>query len=1348
MPGDLTSPHEKSIIAKDYAPSFTAMTTNGLVNGEQCSILLDSGAGYCFVDANYVTRRNLQMKEKRCKDMNVLTANGGNLEVSGVIDLDVTLGKETFSHRFFVTKGLVVPLLIGNEFLFEHDVAVWFRKLCAIIEDAPVKIDIFNENSPSRDNDFSVRLLNDVELPANSEVFFDDVGFVNEELARQTVQTVVVEPHRRLTSSGASLARTLVNTMCKIPLRFINSTSEVIKLRKGMSVGTLDVVDKKSISTVAVLDAKQNTKEDHQQWDRPSFIQQIHLPEKLTAQQKEQITQFLWSNRQLFALNPKRPGNTEAFTHSIDVEEHPPIYSRPYRVSPTEAKQMNEEISSMLEADIISPSTSPWSAPVILVPKKDGSLRFCVDYRKLNNITKRDVYPLPRIDDTIEALNGMKYFSALDLASGYWQIPVDKRDREKTAFSTRMGHYEFNVMPFGLTNAPATFQRTMDIVLAGLKWQTCLVYLDDIIIFSRDFKTHLANLKSVFNAIQKHQFKLKLDKCHFLMEEVSFLGHIISERGVTPDPSKTRDIQDFPVPRCVKDVRSFLGLCGYYGNHVQNFALIASPLYLLTRKNAYFRWTDECQRSFEDLKKTLISRPILAFPDFSKQFIVTTDASDVGLGATLSQKHNDQEVVVSYASHALTQLERNYSATEKECLAVKWAIDKFRPYIYGSKFIVHTDHWALQWLQKFKNPSGRLARWALSLQEYDFEVIHRPGRQVPHVDALSRYPSGEIITTPQKASITTPINLVADEWNVDLLQLFRDAQNRDRALDELRLRAQLLSTKKNNSDQPERFFLEDGILYRMWKPRTNRVRQTSYRQLVVPASLRHEVMYACHEDVFAGHQGVEKTLSRIHQRFYWPGMKADIQYWVDSCLHCASKKNPKAMVIGRLYNIPVPNRPWHTVGIDFMGPFQTSERGNRYILVVTDYLTKWPEAFAVPDQKETTVARILVEELFCRYGPPRRLLSDRGRQFLGTLVSSIYKMWGVTKLTTAAYHPQTDGLTERFNKTLAYTLSMYVSEHHRDWDHYLPYALYAYRTSVHSSTREMPYTLLFGVDPWIPIDIALTKDTSTPIKQEDIHNYRDEVRHRLEEVWKLAKDNIEVAQTYQATNYNKGRIEKEYAIGSQVWIYLPVVKKKHTTKLTHFWCGPFEIVEQITPVTYRVKGVNKRKLDGAIHVTRMKPYLNPEAQIPEPPETLDDPNIEINEHFLELPVDIAIQQLDDDSGNVDDKKIEEEIQEGREVQKQVQVEVSSTSNNDKIELQQEESQKLRKHPDFIEGFGIAEEILQEKKMSLNNNRNGLYQHYLVRFRDKGPQHNTWIIYNQIPRKLITRFQARSKPPPA
>ena len=436
-------------------------------------------------------------------------------------------------------------------------------------------------------------------------------------------------------------------------------------------------------------------------------------------------------------------GTAKGVRHTIDTGSAQPIQVPPRRVPFHKRQEMRSQVDEMLEADITEPSDSPWSSPVVLVAKPDGSQCFCVDYRALNSVTKRDLYPLPRCDDILESLSGAQWFSHLDLLRGYWQIDVAEKDREKMAFATPDGLYQFRKLSFGLTNAPACFMRAMHLILRGLCWSDCLVYLDDIIVFGRTLQEHRERLSLVLSRLTEAGLKINPKKCKLLCEQVVVLGHVVSGKGISTDPEKIRVIKEWPVPADESQLRAFLGTAGYYRQFVPNYAHIASPLHRACQKGDRFRWTAECKEAFLHIKRKLTNAPILAFPQLDVPFILDNDASDSGLGAVLSQVQCGKERVIAYAARALSKAERNYSTTRKELLALVWGTEHFETFLYGRRFLVRTDHSALQWLRNFKNPRGQVARWLERLSDFDFEVEHRPGQLHGNADGLSRFPLQE-----------------------------------------------------------------------------------------------------------------------------------------------------------------------------------------------------------------------------------------------------------------------------------------------------------------------------------------------------------------------------------------------------------------------------------------------------------------------------------------------------------------------------------------------------------------------------------------------------------------------------
>ena len=441
-------------------------------------------------------------------------------------------------------------------------------------------------------------------------------------------------------------------------------------------------------------------------------------------------------------------GHTNVVKHTINTGNNQPVRHRPRRLPYAHRAEAEHQIAEMLNQGIISPSNSPWSSPIVLVKKRNGEFRFCVDYRRLNEVTENDSHPLPNIADILDSLGNSRYFSTLDLRNGYWQIEIDQKDRPKSAFVTSSGLFQFNRMSFGLKTAPATFQRAMEIVLAGLNYDSCLCYLDDVICFGRDLREHNVRLQAVLSRFRQHNLRVKLCKCQFAATEVSFLGHRVSQDGVSADPEKVAAIRNISRPTCVKDVRSFLGLAGYYRRFIKDFATLAAPLTKLTTKQMTsrpFAWTAACDNSFTQLKQQLCAAPILAYPQFDRMFTLYTDASDVGLGAVLAQNDDTGvERVVAYASRALSERERRYATTEKEALAIHYATEHFRLYLLGRRFKIVIDHSALKWLSSIE-PKGRLGRWIMDLQEFQFFVEHRAGKIHQNADALSRLVQREAV---------------------------------------------------------------------------------------------------------------------------------------------------------------------------------------------------------------------------------------------------------------------------------------------------------------------------------------------------------------------------------------------------------------------------------------------------------------------------------------------------------------------------------------------------------------------------------------------------------------------------
>ena len=693
----------------------------------------------------------------------------------------------------------------------------------------------------------------------------------------------------------------------------------------------------------------------------------------------------------------------------------------------------------MLNAGVIRPSNSPYASGVVLVPKKDGKTRVCIDYRNLNEQTDKDAYPLPLIEDLLENIAGHERYTTLDLDSGYWQIPMDDASIHKTAFTCKFGTFEFVVMPFGLTNAPATFQRTMDQVLDKfIRDGRVCVYLDDICIKSRKQEDHAQDVMEVCQTLAAHNLRIKLSKCTFDQDQIPFLGHLVDQQGIHVDPEKCNAYINWGEPKNTRDLRAFLGAVGYYRRFVPSFAAPVAILTKLLKKDVPFTWEPEHQEAMDQLKLHMTQMPVLKAPDFSKPFLVVTDASDFAIGGALIQVHNGKEHPIRYWSRTLQPAERNYHTTEKEALAVVQCMKQFRTYILGSKTILYTDHQALKQVLTAAKPSGRIARWAAALMEFDYDIKHRPGAQNTLADSLSR--------DPALRAVTVEIN-----------------PNRDP--DDL-----LVDTKKYLEGNGELTALPLGWNRRILKlvPRmTIRNGELYYRRLngnkvraIISKKARQQLLREVHDGT--AHFGEKTTLEFISNIAWWPTIHTDTIEYVKSCHQCqayARLQKPEPAI-----SIPV-EKLFERFALDFVGPLPTTMNGNAYIIVATEALTRWPLARAVSAADADTAAKFFYEEIVLQFGPPDTILTDRGTHFLNQTIERITEHLETKHLRTTAYHPQANGMTERFNGTLCTALAKLAEGNIDEWDIYIPAVLYAYRIRTHSALGKSPFEALYGQVP-------------------------------------------------------------------------------------------------------------------------------------------------------------------------------------------------------------------------------------------------------------------------------------------
>lgn len=1115
------------------------------------------------------------------KQVILRTVTGEEAPVAGEAKIRLSLGRLNLWHKVLVAD-IEDQFILGMDLIRQHGFAF----------DNELNILRFgNEEFVLSTNDaypVKVRAAETVIIPGSMEMIIKGklennprsyVGFVEQ----------------KEISGKCLVAKTLVKTDCDIPIRIANISNTGEKIKKGDIIATFE-----PIRHITRCDEVNNNEENLQEGSSVELVKNFEKSWKhLSAQEIKTAKKFITKYSDLFEGKDGSTGRTNIIKHRINTGNAQPIHQPPRRLPLAKRTEVEKLVSKMLEDKVIEESSSPWSAPVVLVTKKDGSTRFCVDYRRLNDVTIKDSYPLPRIDDTLTTLAGSQWFSTLDLKSGYWQVSIHEEDKEKTAFSAGSGLYQFNVMPFGLCNAPATFERLMEMVLRGLTWKTCLVYLDDIMIMGKSFEDHLKNLEEVFTRIKNAHLCLNPKKCFLLQKEVEFLGHVVSPDGIRTDEKKTTAIREWPRPRDKHEIRSFLGLCTYYRRFVEGFAKIAAPLHRLTEDKAEFVWNPECETSFRKLKAALCSGPILGYPREQGKFILDTDASNVGIGAVLSQVQDGEERVIEYYSKVLSKPERNYCVTRKELLAIVKAVDHFHQYLYGQEFLIRTDHAALEWLLQMKQPEGQIARWLEKLQQYHpFKIKHRSGRLHNNADALSRRPCNADckhctrIENREGISVRKVTLDVQDGWTTKQM---RADQLADPDI------GPILHSKDHNLPRPEwkdvadkstgfkalwaqwnSLVKENDLLKRAWESADGKEVKT---QLLVPKNKVPEVLDEMHGGKSGAHFGINKTMDKIRERFYWVNWSEDVREWCRKCVTCAATKGPRTRSRGKMkqYNV---GSPFERIAIDIAGPFPESNKGNKYILVAMDYFTKWPEVFALPNQEATTVAETLVDNVFSRFGVPLELHSDQGRNFESNVFKKICTILGIKKTRTTPLHPQSDGMVERFNKTIEEHLTKVVEKHQRDWDEHLPLFLMAYRSAVHNTTGLTPARILFGKELRLPCDL---KFGSPENEQMDVEDYAYRLREKLLAIHEIARERIQLASDRMKARYDVNASNSGFYEGDRVWLYNPQRKKGISPKLTPAWEGPYTVVKRINDVVYRIQRSPKAKMK-VVHLDRLMIY--------------------------------------------------------------------------------------------------------------------------------------------------------------
>lgn len=856
-------------------------------------------------------------------------------------------------------------------------------------------------------------------------------------------------------------------------------------------------------------------------------------------------------------------GLTHLVEHKIELTTNEPFRQKTFPLSPYMQEHMNKEIDRLLKLGVIRPSKSPYSSNVIMVKKTSGEYRLCFDGRKLNSITKPDSYPLPDLTSILDKLRDAHFLSTIDLRQAFFQIKLTKDSCEKTAFRVLgRGLFEFVRMPFGLISSAQSLQRAMDKLFDPTDIESHIfVYLDDLIIVNNSFESHMDTLLKVHDILKSAGLSINLSKCNFCKSSLAFLGYVVDKFGLHTNPDKVASICEYPRPRNTTEIKRFIGMASWYRRFIKDFSELVVPLNNLIKgknKGNKVIWSEEAINSFENLKKRLASAPVLANPDFSKMFTIQTDSSDHALGGILTQGEGNNEHVIAYASRTLTKSERNYTTTERELLAIKFAISKFLRYVQATKFRVITDHSSLLWLHRLKNPVGRLARWAAELSQHDIEYVHRPGKLNTVPDALSRAP----------IYVDTIEVEEHDKWYTKML--------------------------KKVTELPQNFPLwhvNDNSLYKMVNLKHNIHTNSKQWKLVVPKAKRNEIMKTFHEDPLFSHFGVNKTFHRIAEQYFWPGLKSDLKKYIYNCQTCNEQKASqlgRAGLMGAPKNI---SHPFQLLSMDLMGPFPKSKNGNAYILVIVDWFTKFTFIYKLKRALTKTICTLLEENVLLVFGIPQIVVVDNGSQFISKEFKNLMNNYKVQHIWyNAKYHPQTNNV-ERSNRVIGTAIRSYVRSNHRDWDICIPKIMSAINNSIHEITQFSPSFLNFGRHVPITGEFygkILTKNLS-PYNFEDRNIIVNELC-KLPQLYQQVSQRIKTSYERNKKYYNLRKRNIEFDVGDIVYkqnYVLSDAGKYFSAKLAPKFIK-CSISKKLSPVIYELLDENNKNI-GRYHIKDLKP---------------------------------------------------------------------------------------------------------------------------------------------------------------
>lgn len=1118
-----------------------------------------------------------------------------------------------------VPNELNIPVdgILGKDFIKHYKCKIDYESMQITIQNENIKLKMPILSGPSD---------NTIVLPARAEVSRE---FILNLKSDSLVLDQEILP-------GVFIPKTVVSANNTI-LRVMNTTDDVKTVSKNITIK----VDELTNYHIFTLDSLKNES------SRQDKLLEI-ISKNNNIELNKNLLQLCKQYADIFALETDKMTVNNFYKQKLRIKDDSPIYVKNYRLPYSQREETRKQVNNLLANGLIEPSLSNYNSPIILVPKKGSSKwRMCIDYRLVNKKLIADKYPLPRIEDILDNLGRTKYFSVLDLFSGFHQIPLEESSRDITSFSTPEGSYRWKVLPFGLNVSPNSFSRMMALAFAGATPLQCFLYMDDIIVIGCSEKHHLSNLKNVFEICRKYNLKLNPLKCQFFKNEVTYLGHKCSDRGISPDDSKSNVIEKYPKPYDKDSTKRFVAFMNYYRKFIPNFAELAKPLNSLTRRKAVFLWTEECEKSFIKLKQALLTPKILHYPDFSKEFIITVDASNIAAGAVLSQNFNENELPIAFASKTFTKGELNKHIIEKELAAIHFAIKHFRPYIYGNHFTVRSDHKPLSYLFALKDPSSKLTRMRLDIEEYNFTVEYIKGKDNVVADALSRITIEELklkrqttVLAIQTRSMKQKIILqnpnrnnnekiecnekeelykikiyegkvnrgipklvvkIKENGQMNYVAYYKrkeifnfDASNAANANVTLEHNLARLEKEAGKRNIKKLLITNKDILFTLisinkFKESCNKVLK-SLILIIIPEpkvikndNEKTELLQRYHCDpLYGGHIGQKKLYAKLREHFYWKNMSKDIAKFVRNCHKClvnkAKVKNLEPLVI-----TDTPQKSFDTIVVDTIGPFKKSNKENVYALTLICDLTKFLITVPIPNKQAETVAKAIFDNCILVFGPMRKMLTDRGTEYVNNLTKELFTLMNMQHAKSTAYHHETLGSIERSHRVFNEYLRAYINENQTDWDEFLKYFTYCYNTTPHTSfdCKYTPFELVFARNP-VSHEFLLNGKID-PIY--NIDNYALEIKYQLQLANKVAQEFLKRSKENNKKNYDKGINTECFKINDKV-----VIRVENRNKLQPLYKGPF-IIKEIIGANAIIIDENG-EIEETVHKNRLNKVVN------------------------------------------------------------------------------------------------------------------------------------------------------------